>query len=128
MQWPFPAVAAQSRHKHVVRCGCGVVSEEEELHEGGTIPTGRLRFNHNQTRLRARYPSDSFRNGVVRFSIVTPSLRQLDWLKLAVRSVADQTVALEHVIQDGGTGPELETWVREHTSARLTAEPDHGMY
>jgi glycosyltransferase involved in cell wall biosynthesis len=64
----------------------------------------------------------------VRFSIVTPSLNQLKWLQLAVRSVADQSVSVEHLIQDGGTGLELEHWVRTHTRADLSVESDSGMY
>jgi glycosyltransferase involved in cell wall biosynthesis len=64
----------------------------------------------------------------VRISIVTPSFRQFEWLKRCARSVSDQAGDVEHIIQDGGTGSELEQWVREHTSARLYAEPDGGMY
>jgi len=64
----------------------------------------------------------------MKFSIVTPSFRQLGWLKRAVRSVADQGVEVEHIIQDAGTGPELEQWVREHSSAQLFVEKDSGMY
>ena len=65
----------------------------------------------------------------MRFSIVTPSFRQLAWLKRAVRSVADQQgVEVEHIIQDAGTGPELEEWVRTQSSAQLFVEKDKGMY
>lgn len=64
----------------------------------------------------------------MRFSIVTPSFRQLDWLRLCVRSVEDQGVELEHVVQDGGTGPELEEWVRGSTKAQLFVEQDGGIY
>jgi glycosyltransferase involved in cell wall biosynthesis len=64
----------------------------------------------------------------VRFSIVTPSFRQFDWLKLCARSVADQEVECEHLIQDAGTGPELEPWIRTETRAQLVVEPDAGIY
>ena len=65
----------------------------------------------------------------MQFSIVTPSFRQLSWLKRAVRSVEDQAgVEVEHIIQDAGTGPELEQWVRECTRAKLYVEKDNGMY
>lgn len=64
----------------------------------------------------------------MQFSIVTPSFRQLGWLKRAVRSVADQGVEVEHIVQDAGSGPELEQWVREHSSAQLFVEKDNGMY
>src|SRR3954469_15951039 len=65
----------------------------------------------------------------MRFSIVTPSFRQLAWLKRAVRSVADQQeVEVEHIIQDAGTGPDLEDWVRTQSPAQLFVEKDNGMY
>jgi len=64
----------------------------------------------------------------VKFSIVTPSFRQPGWLRRCVRSVADQGVDVEHIVQDAGTGPELETWVRAHSQARLFVEADRGMY
>lgn len=65
----------------------------------------------------------------MKFSIVTPSYRQLPLLKRCIRSIADQTeVEVEHLIQDAGTGPELEAWVREHSRARLVVESDRGMY
>jgi len=62
------------------------------------------------------------------FSIVTPSFRQLDWLKRCVRSVADQGVELEHIVQDAGTGPQLDEWVTGFSPARLFVERDKGMY
>ncbi len=63
------------------------------------------------------------------FTIVTPSFRQFDWLKLCARSVDDQQgVEVEHVIQDAGTGPELAEWVRANTRSRLFVEKDEGMY
>jgi glycosyltransferase involved in cell wall biosynthesis len=64
----------------------------------------------------------------VKFSIVTPTLRQLPWLKRCVRSVADQGVELEHLVQDGGSGPELAAWVHDHSSARVIEEVDTGIY
>ncbi|MGV3532322.1 MAG: glycosyltransferase [Chthoniobacteraceae bacterium] len=65
----------------------------------------------------------------MQFSIVTPSFRQPGWLKRCIRSVADQQgVTVEHIIQDAGTGPELEEWVRQHSSAQLFVEKDRGMY
>ena len=65
----------------------------------------------------------------LKFSIVTPSYKQLPWLKLCVASIADQEgVSVEHFIQDANSGPELEDWVRENTSAKLFVESDEGMY
>jgi len=65
--------------------------------------------------------------GGVKFSIVTPSLRQLSWLKRGVRSVADQGVTVEHIVQDAGTGTELENWARAQPTVRLFVEPDSGL-
>ena len=64
----------------------------------------------------------------MKFSIVTPSLRQLPWLKRCVRSVADQGGEVEHIVQDAGTGAELEKWVGENSGARLFVGKDSGMY
>jgi glycosyltransferase involved in cell wall biosynthesis len=65
----------------------------------------------------------------MQFSIVTPSFRQLGWLKRCVRSVADQEgVSVEHIIQDAGTGPELDEWVGTNSKAQLFVEKDSGMY
>ncbi len=65
----------------------------------------------------------------MKFSILTASYRQLGWLKRCIRSVADQQgVGVEHLIQDGGTGQELEHYVRWETQASLIVQPDRGMY
>lgn len=85
-----------------------------------------------------------------KISIITPSFRQLAWLKLAAASVADQQgVTIQHIVQDAGTGPELEAWAvkwqeksRDATARsasekrtddtgydfRLFVEKDAGMY
>ncbi len=68
-------------------------------------------------------------------SIVTPSFKQLDWLKLAMASVADQTVPVEHIVQDAGT-PGIESFFQTETTKRrnsnyqplLFMEKDDGMY
>ena len=63
------------------------------------------------------------------FSIITPSFRQLDWLKLCAASIADQTgVRVEHIVQDAGTGPELEAWAGGQKALTLHVEKDRGMY
>lgn len=64
-----------------------------------------------------------------KFSIITPSFRQLEWLKLCAASIADQEgVQVEHIVQDAGTGPELETWAAEQPGLKLFVEKDKGMY
>jgi len=65
----------------------------------------------------------------LKISVVTPSYKQLPWLKLCVTSVADQKgVEVEHIIQDAQSGPDLEKWVRENSKAQLYVEADSGMY
>jgi glycosyltransferase involved in cell wall biosynthesis len=62
-------------------------------------------------------------------SIVTPSFRQLDWLRLALASVADQQgVEVEHIIQDGGSEPEALAVFMTKPGVRFFSEPDAGMY
>ena len=63
------------------------------------------------------------------FSIITPSFRQLDWLRLCAASVADQRgVEHEHIVQDAGTGSKLETWAQTVPNLSLYVEKDEGMY
>jgi glycosyltransferase involved in cell wall biosynthesis len=62
-------------------------------------------------------------------SIITPSFQQADWLKLCAASIADQEgVTVEHIVQDAGTGPELETWAAGQPGLTLHVERDRGMY
>ena len=74
-----------------------------------------------------------------KISIITPSFRQLDWLKLCAASIADQEgVELEHLVQDAGTGAAMEAWAAEWKAKRangdgrfafqLAMEKDDGMY
>jgi glycosyltransferase involved in cell wall biosynthesis len=64
-----------------------------------------------------------------KISVVTPSFRQLNWLKLCAASVTDQEgVSHEHIVQDAGTGPDLEQWARSVPELWLYVEKDEGMY
>src|SRR4051812_32476315 len=66
--------------------------------------------------------------GSMKFSIVTPSFRQLDWLQLCVASVGDQTgVEVEHIVQDAGTEG-IGDFVQIGSHLRLFVEADAGMY
>jgi glycosyltransferase involved in cell wall biosynthesis len=62
----------------------------------------------------------------MKFTIVTPHFKQLDWLRLCVASVADQTVEngllIEHIIQDAGT-PDIEDFARQHSAAFYSNPP-----
>ena len=69
-------------------------------------------------------------------SVITPSFRQLDWLRLAMASVADQEgVEVEHIVQDAGTDGVKEmfedvtnSFDRQRRIAKLFIEKDAGMY
>lgn len=73
-----------------------------------------------------------------RFSVVTPSFGQLDWLELCVASVADQSAVahVEHIVCDAGS-PGIEGFSRamrsrfpdsQRYSLRFQIGPDSGMY
>ncbi len=74
----------------------------------------------------------------MRFSIVTPSFKQLDWLELCIASVADQWSEefIEHIVCDGGSGgidafqQQMLTRFPETPRYRLdfVVGPDAGMY
>jgi glycosyltransferase involved in cell wall biosynthesis len=62
------------------------------------------------------------------FSIITPSYRQSDWLKLCIASVADQEVAAEHIVQDAGSDDGTQTWLPQDRRVKAFIEKDVGMY
>src|SRR5687768_3530985 len=63
-----------------------------------------------------------------KFSIVTPSFRNSQWLKLCVASVADQEVEQEHLIQDAGSDDGTLDWLLSDSRVRAFVEKDAGMY
>lgn len=64
----------------------------------------------------------------MRFSIVTPSFRNSDWLKLCIASVADQGVQCEHIIQDAGSDDGTLDWLPKDPRVQAYVEKDSGMY
>jgi glycosyltransferase involved in cell wall biosynthesis len=92
--------------------------------------TSRIKYNRSETGhvwlAFCRLNSHSHRS-TMRFSVITPSFKQLDWLDLCAASVADQSVELEHLVQDAGT-PGIERWAEGHPLARVFVEKDAGMY
>jgi glycosyltransferase involved in cell wall biosynthesis len=78
------------------------------------------------------------RNLIVKFTVVTPSFGQLDWLQLCIASVADQKVggSVEHIVCDGGSDgiedfrEKMEARCPDTNSYRLEffVGPDGGMY
>jgi glycosyltransferase involved in cell wall biosynthesis len=64
----------------------------------------------------------------VRFSVVTPSFRQSQWLKLCVASVSDQGVAVEHIVQDSCSDDGTLDWLLTDARVKAFPEKDAGMY
>ena len=65
----------------------------------------------------------------MRISIVTPSFRNSDWLKLCVASVADQAgVEVEHIVQDAQSDDGTQEWLARDRRVQAYFEKDQGMY
>ena len=64
----------------------------------------------------------------VKFSIVTPSFRNSDWLKLCIASVADQDIEHEHIIQDSCSDDGTQDWLPHDPRVKAFIEKDRGMY
>jgi glycosyltransferase involved in cell wall biosynthesis len=65
----------------------------------------------------------------VKFSIVTPSYRNSEWLKLCIASVSDQEgVEHEHIVQDACSDDGTEQWLPHDSRVRAYIEKDSGMY
>ena len=65
----------------------------------------------------------------MKFSIVTPSFRNSEWLKLCIASVADQQgVELEHIVQDAGSDDGTQDWLPHDPRVKAFVEQDAGMY
>jgi glycosyltransferase involved in cell wall biosynthesis len=65
----------------------------------------------------------------MKFSIITPSFRNSDWLKLCIASVADQQgVEVEHIVQDSCSDDETRNWLPHDSRVMAFIEKDTGMY
>ncbi len=65
----------------------------------------------------------------MRFSIITPSFRNSDWLKLCIASVADQKdVEHEHIVQDSCSDDGTQDWLPHDSRVQAFIEKDNGMY
>jgi glycosyltransferase involved in cell wall biosynthesis len=65
----------------------------------------------------------------VQFSIITPSFRNSQWLKLCIASVADQQgVELEHIVQDSCSDDGTQNWLPHDPRVKAFIEKDDGMY
>src|SRR5678815_4420793 len=64
-----------------------------------------------------------------RFSIITPSFRSGEWLKLCIASVADQEgVTFEHIVQDSVSDDGTLDWLPHDSRVHAFIEKDKGMY
>jgi len=62
-------------------------------------------------------------------SVITPSFRSSQWLKLCIASVADQEgVQVEHIVQDAGSDDGTLGWLPHDRRVRAYVEKDAGMY
>jgi len=65
----------------------------------------------------------------VKFSIITPSFNNSEWLKLCIASVADQPgVELEHIVQDSCSNDGTQGWLPHDSRVKAFIEKDAGMY
>ncbi|HMP81485.1 MAG TPA: glycosyltransferase [Verrucomicrobiota bacterium] len=65
----------------------------------------------------------------MKFSIITPSFRNSEGLKLCIASVADQEgVQAEHIIQDACSDDGTQDWLPKDGRVRAFVEKDNGMY
>ena len=64
----------------------------------------------------------------VRISIVAPSYQRSAWLNLCIASVADQQVAVEHIVQDAGSDDGTLDWLPHDPRVKAFVEKDQGMY
>ena len=65
----------------------------------------------------------------MKFSIVTPSFRSSNWLRLCIASVADQRdVELEHIVQDACSDDGTQAWLPYDRRVKAFIEKDDGMY
>ena len=63
-----------------------------------------------------------------RFSIVTPSFRASEWLKLCIASVHDQGLPVEHIVQDAYSDDGTLDWLSSDPRVKAFVEKDNGMY
>ena len=65
----------------------------------------------------------------MKVSIVTPSFRSSQWLKLCIASVADQAgVETEHIVQDSQSDDGTLDWLAHDQRVKAYVEKDSGMY
>jgi glycosyltransferase involved in cell wall biosynthesis len=97
------------------------------------LTLGRIRLEatriEQQKKTRAQNASDGSTPSALKFSIVTPSFRNSQWLKLCIASVADQQgVEVEHIVQDSCSDDGTQDWLPRDPRVKAFIEKDQGMY
>jgi glycosyltransferase involved in cell wall biosynthesis len=89
------------------------------------LTVGRIRMELRTQEMAARPPAKR-----LTFSIITPSFRNSEWLKLCIASVDDQRkeVSLEHIVQDACSDDGTQTWLPHDPRVKAFIEKDQGMY
>src|ERR1700723_1967596 len=65
----------------------------------------------------------------MKFSVITPSFRNSEWLKLCIASVADQSgVEFEHIVQDACSDDGTQDWLLKDSRVKAFIEKNSGMY
>src|SRR5262245_52587152 len=65
----------------------------------------------------------------MQFSIITPSFRNSQWLRLCIASISDQEgVEKEHIVQDSCSDDCTQEWLPGDKRVRAFIEKDKGMY
>jgi glycosyltransferase involved in cell wall biosynthesis len=91
--------------------------------------TGPRNISSAYAQFRLLALGHAFRLLRVSISIVTPSFRNSDWLKLCVASVADQAgVEVEHIVQDAQSDDGTQEWLARDRRVQAYFEKDQGMY
>lgn len=89
------------------------------------------RLNRCQTGCKSKFAKAPVhcKNSAVKFSIITPSFRNSNWLKLCIASVADQDgVEVEHIVQDACSDDGTQDWLPHDARVKAFIEKDSGMY
>ena len=97
------------------------------------LTLGRIRLESARLQMGEKPDSSSATENPpktsLKFSIITPSYKNSDWLKLCIASVADQQgVELEHIVQDSCSDDGTQTWLPHDPRVKAYIEKDAGMY
>jgi glycosyltransferase involved in cell wall biosynthesis len=94
----------------------------------GRIRLECSRFECEENGTAGKLPGHAARPAL-KFSVITPSFRNSEWLKLCIASVADQTdVEREHIVQDSCSDDGTQDWLPHDPRVKAFIEKDGGMY